>query len=59
MYKIKQMREKQGLTQKDLANRSKVNRCYLSELENGHRNPTLKILQKLANALGCEVKDLL
>ncbi|HHW89647.1 MAG TPA: helix-turn-helix transcriptional regulator [Clostridiales bacterium] len=58
MYKIKQMREELGLTQEDLANRARVNRCYISELENGRRNPTLKTLKKLAKALNCKVGDL-
>lgn len=58
MNKIKQIREGLSLTQEELASRARVNRCYISELENGRRNPTLKTLKKLAKALNCNVGDL-
>jgi transcriptional regulator with XRE-family HTH domain len=40
-----------GLTQTALAKRCGMHRSYLSNLENGGRNPTLATLQRLAKSL--------
>ena len=53
-------REVKGLTQEDLAKRTKVARSYLAKLEAGHsKNPALAVLQRLAKALGVPVTELL
>ena len=41
-------RIKQNLTQKELASRTGIDQADISRLENGTRNPTLKLLKKLA-----------
>ncbi|WP_374470253.1 helix-turn-helix domain-containing protein [Phenylobacterium sp.] len=47
------------LTQEDLAAETDLKRSYLSELENGRRNPTVRVLGRLADALGVEPAELL
>ena len=42
----------------DLALEADINRNYLSDLENGRRNPTLKILRKIAIALEIDLSTL-
>lgn len=44
-------RNEQNLTQKELSEKTGINQSDISKLENGIGNPTLKILQKLANGL--------
>lgn len=48
----KRLREAQGLAQDELAHRADIHVTYLSGVENGHRNITLNVLERLAKALG-------
>ena len=41
----------QNLTQKELAERTGINQADISKLENGTRNPSLRLLKRLAMAL--------
>ena len=49
-------RIEQNLTQKDLAARTGIDQADISKLENGTRNPSLKLLKKLASGLGMRLK---
>ena len=46
------LREAQGLTQKELAQRLKTAQPAIARLESGKYNPTIKFLDSLARALG-------
>ena len=46
----------QNLTQKELAERTGINQADISRLENGTRNPTLKLLQRLADGRGMQLR---
>ena len=52
-------REELGLTQETLGFRSGLDRTYVSGIERGVRNPTLKIVGRLAKALGTPASRLL
>ena len=52
-------RERQGLTQQALSEKSKVHRSVIAAIEAGTRNPSLSTLQKLAGALNTSVERLL
>lgn len=52
-------RERQGLSQEELAFRAELHRTYVSGVERGVRNPTVKIVARLAEALGVEPSALL
>ena len=56
--RIRYLRKKAGLTIEDLAFESDINKNYLGDLENGRRNPTLKILEKISNGLGVSISEL-
>lgn len=56
---IRKIRLEKGWTQELLSFEAEVNKNYISDLERGARNPTLKILEKIANALGVDIVDLL
>lgn len=49
---IRLLRENSGISQENLAERADLDRTYVSGVERGVRNPTLRIIEKLANALG-------
>ena len=42
----------QNLTQKELAERTGIAQTEISRLENGTRNPSIKLLQRLAEGMG-------
>lgn len=45
-------RNSNHLTQKELAEITGINQSEISKLENGTRNPSIKLLQKLAEGMG-------
>ncbi len=52
-------RRQVGLSQEQLAFRAGVTRNYVGGLERGEKSPTLRTLDKLAEALGVSPLDLL
>ena len=46
----------QNLTQKELAARTGINQADISKLENGTRNPSLKLLKRLAAGMNMDLK---
>lgn len=49
-------RKASGLTQKELSERTGIAQGDISKLENGNANPSIRTLQRLANAMGMVVK---
>lgn len=47
-----------GISQEELAERSGLHRTYISDIERGARNPTLRTLSRLAVALGMSASQL-
>ena len=59
LYKIRERREAQALTQERLSELSGVSRSLINQLETGKiASTTTDTLRKLAVALNCEVGDL-
>ena len=57
-YTIKQLREKKGLTQEQVAKLIDKTVTFVSLLENGKRNASDETKRKLAKVYGCEVTDI-
>lgn len=55
---IRIIREDRGLSQEKLAALAGLHRAYVGQVERGEKNIGLKNLQKIAKALGINVKDL-
>ena len=49
-------RKVSGLTQKELSERTGIAQADISKLENGTRNPSLKLLKRLADGMGRYLK---
>lgn len=58
MVRLKELRQKAGITQRTLAARLGINQGEVSQWENNKRVPGLKWLLPIAAILGCEVRDL-
>ena len=56
--KIKEFREKAGLTQADLAEKVGVRRETIVHLENGKYNPSLKLAMDIAGVFDVTVEEL-
>jgi transcriptional regulator with XRE-family HTH domain len=55
--KIKTLRNEAGLSQEKLGELTGLDRTYISDIERGKRNPSLKSLEKLAKALHISISD--
>jgi transcriptional regulator with XRE-family HTH domain len=53
--RLKRLRERQGLTQEELAAKAGLSRGYVSRLEIGRHDPPLSLVRKLAKALRVKV----
>lgn len=49
-------RKETGLTQQELSDRTGITQGDISKLEHGKLNPSIKTLQRLANAMGKQLK---
>ena len=56
---MKRIRAKKGMSQGDIARALEVDRGYISNIENGKKNPTLATIQKLADALKVSADELI
>ena len=56
---LKRIRTEKGISQGDIARTLKVNRSYISNIENGKMNPTLATIAKLAKAIEVSMDELL
>lgn len=56
--RIQAIREKAGLTQEQLEEKTGVNTKYISAIERGQKNVTVKTLEKIAKGLNIELYEL-
>ena len=51
------LRNEAGISQEELAFRSKLDRTYINSVENGKRNISIVNIEKIAKALGISVSE--
>lgn len=56
--RIQKIRKQNGLTQEQLAEKIRVSTTFIGYIETGYRVPNLKMIYKIARALGVKVKDI-
>jgi len=57
-FVIRTLREARELTQEELAERSRIHRTYLSDIERGSRNVALINIERLASSLSVSLAEL-
>ena len=57
-FAVKNRREDLGMTQEDLAEKARIHRTYLSDVERGTRNLSLINIERLAAALDVPISGL-
>ncbi|HEY9784909.1 MAG TPA: helix-turn-helix transcriptional regulator [Candidatus Obscuribacterales bacterium] len=57
--RIRKLREEKGWSQEQLALEAGVDNSHLGKLERGEGNPTIRLVYRIAEALGVEVRDVL
>lgn len=55
---IKKLRTEKNLSQEDFAFECGLHRTYIGQIERAEKNISIKNVEKIANALGMDVKDL-
>lgn len=56
---VKARRHERGITQETLANDTDLHQRWISNVENGKRNPSYASLRRLADGLGLSVSELI
>ena len=56
LQRFKEMRKEQKITQEELAEAAGMNRTDVSRFESGKYNPSLDLMVRYANAIGCELQ---
>ncbi len=56
---VRKLREAKGWSQEDYADRAGIHRTYVSDIERGRRNPTITVVERLAQPLGVTTGSLL
>lgn len=56
---VRKYRKQRGMTQEELGLDTEMERSYVSDLERGTRNPSVRAVERLAKALGVEPHELL
>ena len=52
------LRKQRGLTQEKFANDAEIDRRYMSDIENGKRNISIDVIERLAKCFGMSVSEL-
>lgn len=55
--RIRELRHELGLSQEALGNKAGVDRTYVTDVENGRRNISVEVLEKLIKALEVSFQD--
>ena len=57
-FNIRRIREERGLSQEKLGALTGLHRAYIGQIERGEKNIGLKNLEKIAKALGVDIRVL-
>ncbi len=57
--RVREIRKKKGLSQEELAHKADLHRTYIGMIERAEKNITLLNIEKIANALEVNIKELI
>ena len=55
---IRKLRQQKNISQERMALDAGIDRTYIGDIENGSRNISLQIIEKLANYLGMPISEI-
>lgn len=55
---IQRLRRERDLSQEELGAQAKVHQTYLSQVESAKRNPSIDVLERIADALHVDIVEL-
>lgn len=56
---VAKLRRERGLSQEEFADQAGIHRTYISDIERGARNPTIRVVERIARALEVQPGSLL
>jgi transcriptional regulator with XRE-family HTH domain len=56
---MRKLRQQRGLSQEVLAEHAELHRTYIGSVERGERNISIDNMERLANALGVKLREML
>jgi transcriptional regulator with XRE-family HTH domain len=56
---VRELRQRQGLSQEHLAAAAGIDRAYMGGIERGLRNPSLTMISRVAGGLGLPMSEVL
>ena len=57
--RVRELRDRQAITQDELAHLAEMDRSYVGQIERGEKNITIRNIYKLSEALGVRASQLL
>ena len=57
--RVRQLRKEKNLSQEELSHKADLHRTYIGMIERAEKNITLANIEKIANALGTSIDNLL
>jgi len=57
--RVKELRLERGWTQEELSYRAGVGRVFISQMENGHKDVCLGVIETLADSFKVKIADLM
>ncbi len=58
-YRLKELRQKFGMTQEDLATKIGASKSHVSEMESGKKHPSAPMITRIADAFGVDPSDMI
>lgn len=55
--RVRELRNKKGLSQEALALQAGIDRTYMTSVENGRRNISIQNIEKIIHALGVSISE--
>ena len=56
---LQKLRHQRGISQEQLAYDTDLDRTYISDIEQGKKNPTIIVLSRIADTLKVQIKDII
>jgi len=59
LMRLREIRENKGVSRNQLARTSGISASMIYQIETGRKNPTIRVLKKIADALDVKISELI